>query len=243
MKYHALIRLDGAEVPVEVILERRNNTRYGITRRGVNLRLPTGSPPEYIQQQLVAIEQWVNKQVQEKPALRAYFEKKQYQTGDLLQVGDRSYKLEVNVSDRASHSARLIGDTICLHLSARGSEAHRHKSAKTLLSRVVADDFYPQIVDRVLTLNRETVNQPIYGIALKYNQSNWGSCSRRSNINLSTRLLFAPQTVQDYVILHELAHLVEMNHSDRFWALVETYMPDYQEHERWLKRHGANCDF
>jgi predicted metal-dependent hydrolase len=243
MKYVSSILLDGAEVPVEVIIERRINTRYGITRRGVNLRLPAGSPPEYIQQQLSALQEWVNRQVQEKPALRAYFHKKQYQTGDLLRVGERSYKLEVSVSDRASHSARLVGDTICLNLSARGSEAHRHKSAKTLLSRVVADDFYPYIVDRVLTLNRETFNQPIYGISLKYNHSNWGSCSRRNNINLSTRLLFAPQSVQDYVIVHELAHLVEMNHSDRFWALVETHLPDYREQERWLKVNGATCDF
>ena len=63
------------------------------------------------------------------------------------------------------------------------------------------------------------LNNLIKGIFLKYNHSNWGSCSHNGNINLSTRLLFAPEAVQDYVIVHELAHLVEPNHSDRFWAL------------------------
>jgi predicted metal-dependent hydrolase len=62
-------------------------------------------------------------------------------------------------------------------------------------------------------------------------------------VNLSTRLLFAPRFVQDYVILHELAHLIEMNHSDRFWALVERYMPNYPEAEKWLKVNRAKCDF
>jgi predicted metal-dependent hydrolase len=243
MKYRAYIHLEGKEVPVEVVLERRSNTRFGITRRSVTLRMPAGCPPEFIQQQLGALQHWVTKQVEQKPALRAYFDKKQYQTGDILQVGDRRYKLEVNISDRATHTARLIGDTICLDLSERSSEAHRHKSSKTLLSRVIADDFYPQVVERVHTLNRRTFNRPIKNIYLKYNHSNWGSCSRQGNVNLSTRLLFAPQAVQDYVIIHELAHLLEMNHSDRFWALVETFMPDYQVQERWLKQHGPNCDF
>ncbi|HRI62460.1 MAG TPA: M48 family metallopeptidase, partial [Saprospiraceae bacterium] len=83
----------------------------------------------------------------------------------------------------------------------------------------------------------------IKSVNLKYNHSNWGSCSAHNNVNLSTRLLFAPQDVQDYVILHELAHLVELNHSDRFWSLVQGYMPDYREKEKWLKLNRSKCDF
>ncbi|MCB0682671.1 MAG: M48 family metallopeptidase, partial [Saprospiraceae bacterium] len=65
----------------------------------------------------------------------------------------------------------------------------------------------------------------------------------KRNINLSTRLLFAPPKVIDYVIIHELAHLVEMNHSRRFWDLVAAAMPDYEEQEKWLKKFGHRCDF
>jgi predicted metal-dependent hydrolase len=78
---------------------------------------------------------------------------------------------------------------------------------------------------------------------LKYNQTNWGSCSTRGNINLSTRLLFAPDDVIDYVIIHELAHLLEMNHSNRFWNIVKKAMPEYREKEVWLKKNGHLCDF
>jgi predicted metal-dependent hydrolase len=56
-------------------------------------------------------------------------------------------------------------------------------------------------------------------------------------------LLFAPAEVIDYIIIHELAHLVEMNHSDRFWALVAAAMPDYVEKERWLKVNDHHCQF
>ena len=76
-----------------------------------------------------------------------------------------------------------------------------------------------------------------------FNSSNWGSCSSNKIINLSTRLLFAPPEVIDYVIIHELAHLVEANHSKRFWDLVASKMPNYKEQEQWLKTHGRHLDF
>jgi predicted metal-dependent hydrolase len=62
-------------------------------------------------------------------------------------------------------------------------------------------------------------------------------------LNFSSRLLFAPQDVQDYVIIHELAHLIELNHSDAFWQLVADAMPNYSEKENWLKENGAACRF
>jgi len=69
------------------------------------------------------------------------------------------------------------------------------------------------------------------------------SCSSKSNINLSTRLLFAPSDVIDYVIVHELTHLIEMNHSQKFWNLVKSVMPNYKQKEKWLKEYGKLCDF
>ena len=185
----------------------------------------------------------MQQQFEARPELRTTFILKTYKTGDLLQVGKRRYFLEVNLEDRSSHSAKLVGDTICLSLAKSSNELHRNKSIRTLLSRVVAGDFYPEVSRRVLDINDRTVQRKIQNIFLKYNHSNWGSCSSHGNVNLSTRLLFAPDDVQDYVIVHELAHLVEPNHSDRFWALVEGYFPNYQEQEAWLKKHGGECDF
>ncbi|HKZ41668.1 MAG TPA: M48 family metallopeptidase, partial [Candidatus Hodarchaeales archaeon] len=61
--------------------------------------------------------------------------------------------------------------------------------------------------------------------------------------NISTRLLFAPDEVLEYVCIHELAHLIEHNHSDRFWALVEKAMPYYPQQKQWLKEHGESIRF
>jgi predicted metal-dependent hydrolase len=92
-------------------------------------------------------------------------------------------------------------------------------------------------------LNFQFFKKPIKSVNFKYNHSNWGSCSQSGNLNFSSRLLFAPDDVQDYVIIHELAHLVELNHSDRFWKLVSDAMPNYAEKEKWLKVNSNACRF
>ena len=242
-KYRTHISAAGLELPVEITLERRRDTRFGITGKRVTLRMPMGVQPDFIQRQLAELREWTHKVLLEKPALREPFVGKIYQTGDVLEVGQRRYILDVSIEARSSHAGKLIGDTIHLQLSNQSAPTHLTRAVKTLLSRVVAGDFYPEIRRRVLDWNDRTVRQYIKSVNLKYNHSNWGSCSAHNNVNLSTRLLFAPADVQDYVILHELAHLVELNHSDRFWALVEGYMPDYREKEKWLKANRAKCDF
>jgi len=243
LKYKASIHAVGVEIPVDISIERRRDTRFGLTGKRATLRMPLGTKPEDVRVQLKKLEDWVGGVLLKKPLMRQPFEQKAYKTGDILLVGTRRYLLEVQMEDRATHGARLIGDTIHLQLSAQSTPLHLQKSIKTLLSRVVAGDFHPEIRRRVLDWNDRTFRQHVKSVNLKYNHSNWGSCSSDSNVNLSTRLLFAPEEVQDYVIIHELAHLVELNHSDRFWSLVERHMPDYPEKERWLKENRAVCDF
>lgn len=82
------------------------------------------------------------------------------------------------------------------------------------------------------------LGRPIARIALRDTTSRWGSCSSKGTLSFSWRLAMAPPEVLDYVAAHEAAHLVEMNHSDRFWSLVERLMPDYATHRNWLKREG-----
>ena len=79
-----------------------------------------------------------------------------------------------------------------------------------------------------------------YGrITIRDQKTRWGSCSSRGNLNFNWRLLLMPERVMDYVIVHELAHRREMNHSAAFWQIIETYLPDYRERRQWLKENGV----
>jgi len=76
-------------------------------------------------------------------------------------------------------------------------------------------------------------------ITIRNQRSRWGSCSRRGTISLNWRLIQTPEIVQDYIILHELMHLRELNHSSRYWREVASVCPDYPVAERWLKQHAV----
>lgn len=78
----------------------------------------------------------------------------------------------------------------------------------------------------------------IAGVSLRDTRSRWGSCSSAGRLSFSWRIAMAPPEVQDYLAAHEAAHLVEMNHSARFWALVERLMPGHERPRAWLKRDG-----
>ena len=78
-----------------------------------------------------------------------------------------------------------------------------------------------------------------YGrITIRNQRTRWGSCSSKGNLNFNCLLMLAPSEVRDYVIVHELCHRLEMNHSPRFWALVESVLPDYRSRKSWLRSNG-----
>ena len=78
-----------------------------------------------------------------------------------------------------------------------------------------------------------------YGrISIREQKTRWGSCSSKGNLNFNWRLILAPEEVLDYVVVHELAHRREMNHSKAFYAIVESVLPDYRTARKWLRDKG-----
>lgn len=75
-------------------------------------------------------------------------------------------------------------------------------------------------------------------ISIKDQRTRWGSCSKKSNLNFNYKILFLPKDIQDYIILHELCHLKEPNHSKQFWNLVSNILPNHKESRRELKQHS-----
>ena len=109
--------------------------------------------------------------------------------------------------------------------------------------RVISKDLKSEVDKLIMTVNQDTLQVNINRINIKYNHSNWGSCSSNGNINISSRLLFAPMWVIESVIKHELAHFKEMNHSSRFWNIIEAIDQKHKQANIWLKANSWHCDF
>ena len=102
-----------------------------------------------------------------------------------------------------------------------------------------------ELADRACKVISERVKHfaPIVGvtygrITIKNQKTRWGSCSTKGNLNFNVALMLVPPEVLDYVVVHELCHRLEMNHSPRFWNEVGKVIPDYKKHEKWLKENG-----
>jgi predicted metal-dependent hydrolase len=94
-----------------------------------------------------------------------------------------------------------------------------------------------EVVARAFELAR-LYQAPLRRVCVRNQRSRWGSCSSRGTVSLNWRLIQMPPFVRDYLIVHELAHFKQMNHSDAYWRLVETMDPNYLEAEKWLRHHG-----
>ncbi len=93
-------------------------------------------------------------------------------------------------------------------------------------------------INTLCTLYAEQHHFKYNKILIKELRTKWGSCSSLKNLNFNWRIIFAPKNVLKYLVVHEICHLKEMNHSDKFWNLVEKIDPNYKESRLWLKKNG-----
>ncbi len=97
-----------------------------------------------------------------------------------------------------------------------------------------ASEVIPKLVEYYAKIMGVTYGR----ITIRNQVSRWGSCSAKGNLNFNCLLMLCPAEVVDYVVVHELCHLKEMNHSKKFWSTVECFCPEYEQHKKWLKEHG-----
>lgn len=169
---------------------------------------------------------WIEKQVQKSREVRS--SRKNFSEGELFWFLGRQYPLTI----QTDYGSRLLFDQSNFILS----KFQRHK-AEALFER-----WYRKQA-RLTMLSRTEYWAGQMGlkfskITITGANTRWGSCSRSGSINFTWRLVMAPEEVIDYVIIHELAHLVHHNHSQKFWALVAAYCPSFSELRLWLRKQG-----
>lgn len=211
---------------IEYTLTRSNRKTIAIYIRdgGVEVRAPMKAPRHDIDRFVSLKEDWIA----EKLALMS--ERQEQRENFSLAYGDCVLYLGKNYPVAAKDGNQVGFDDVRFYMP-HGLTPEQIKYACIQIYRMLAKR---DLTNKVLDFAKQMSVMPI---AVKINdaKTRWGSCSGKKSLNFSWRLIMAEEALVDYVVVHELAHITEMNHSDRFWAVVERVLPDYSERRRQLK--------
>ena len=219
------IALDlGAPVSIRVNARaRRLFLRIDPSERKVELVLPQGVPAEHGLRFLEAQRGWIAARLEALPRPVPFAE------GAIVPVFGVPHRI-VRESDPAAAPVRIADGEIRV----RGEPEHIGHRIRDHLTRLARQE-----LGRRARHYAAQLGKPIARVGVRDTKSRWGSCSSTGALSFSWRLVMAPEAVVDYVVAHEVAHLVEMNHGPRFWRLVRTMTPDCTTPRAWLKRHRS----
>lgn len=217
-------REPGVKAPVSIRVSeraRRVGLRIDPAERKVELVLPRGVSERTGLLFLEAKRSWVAARLEAMPQAVPFVE------GAVLPLLGVPHRIR-RESDPGAPPVRVINGEIRV----RGDAAHLARRVHDHLVAAARAELVPRARQLAARIGRD-VNR----INVRDTRSRWGSCSGRGRLSFSWRLIFAPVRVLDYVVAHEVAHLVEMNHGPRFWALVESLAPGSAWPRTWLKQH------
>jgi predicted metal-dependent hydrolase len=190
-------------------------------QRGVEVVLPQRAPLREAERAVVELRPWIDRRLREAQAARDA-------------VAARGGTVPYLGTD-----LRLVPQPGRTRVHRRGDEllvpaGDASEALERWYRRMAREEIAPRLDDAVAALGTRYT-----ALTIRNQKTRWGSCSSTGAMSFNWRLLLAPEEVLDYVVWHEACHLLMMDHSPRFWALVERHVPGYRAPKRWLRRHGG----
>ena len=216
------------KIEIDRIIRSRRKTLALIVKGDGSLivRAPMRTPKYRIEEFVTEHYPWIEKKRMEMQSLDLPTSK-QYITGEQFMFLGQSFPLEIVQNQK---EALILNGNFKL-------AAAVSKHAKEIFERWYREQARTIISERV-NLFANGYGFQHKAIKITAATTRWGSCSVNGSLNFSWRLILAPLTQVDYVIVHELVHTIHHNHSERFWAKVKDIMPDFKERQKWLRKHG-----
>lgn len=198
---------------------------------------PLGTPEDQILEAVKGKAKWIVQKLFEIRQIEHRRSAKQYVNGEAFTYLGRNYSLQIVIDEVVRvPEAKLI----------RGKLTVFTQNKDETIIRTAVENWYHDRAKEKIT-ERVAYYQPFFDvqpkrIVIKDQLKRWGSCTKGKELLFNWKSVMAPSPVLDYIVVHEMCHLVHMNHTDEFWKLLKKVLPDYDERKNWLKNNGIKFD-
>jgi len=222
---------------IEFELEYRNRKTLAIQVKPIDNVLvlsPKGLPEHIIKEKVKSKGKWILKKLLDFKDIGYIPFNREFADGEAFMYLGRNYLLQLFLNSNPTRLTVKLSDGILIILTPTKDPA----ILKKLMER-----WYRKEAEKLI-LKRIEYYKPKFSIGpakikIKEQKRRWGSCRSRGSIYFNWRIIMAPPLVIDYVIVHEVSHLIHRNHSLQFWKQVESILPDYKTRKTWLRDHGV----
>ena len=212
--------------------ERASRSRIDVDLEGVTVVIPKGSdldPAKFLQDK----KDWVLEKQKQMEDYWARIPEREFEEGETFPYLGESHELKI--------SSENCFDVV------EGQILIPEKKAEKLSIKEAIDELYRkkarEKVKEIIDQYSEKIDTDYDKLFIRNQKTKWASCSSKNNLNFNWRLMMAPEKVLEYVVVHELLHLKEPNHSKSFWTQLGEIMPDYRERREWLKENSPELVF
>ena len=193
--------------------------------------------------------QWIQKQILEQNRIKKEYPVKKFRVGEAFLFQGKIFKLKYEFFFVKGQSFKMEQSLPFFYIKEKNllycwnKVEYLNKDTLKKKLRKFYETQGRQALHSALSHFSSLMGLTPHSVRIGSQKSLWGSCSNAGDISLNWRLVAAPPEVLHYVVIHELAHLQHLNHSDAFWSLVFQFCPEYKEHENWLRHHVYAMDF
>ena len=211
---------------------RKKNIAIKVIEGQIQLLVPKNTSQKVIHELLFKKSNWIRKQISFQQSLPV-FKSKQFVSGEQFLYLGSEYKLKIVCGQEKT--VKVIKNELTIRLP--NTQTDEPKRIEKLMK-----DWYFDNATKILRTKTETYSKVIgvnpTEIRVKQYKSRWGSCNSKGVISYNWRIIMSPESIVDYLVIHELCHMIHANHSTDYWNLVGMVLPDYKSRRDWLKRNG-----
>ncbi|NLB89364.1 MAG: M48 family metallopeptidase [Syntrophomonadaceae bacterium] len=233
------IKYEGKTIYFDVIYRKRKTMAITVEAPDkVTVSVPMGMKEEVITKNVMTKADWIVKKLYEFENVRPIAVNKEFINGESFMYLGINYALQIELNESLQvPEVKIFKDKFIISTPWKDKE----------IIKKALEGWYRERAREVIN-ERVKYYQFVIGakpakVTIKEQKKRWGSCSSKVNLNFNWKLIMAPPAIIDYVVVHEMAHLIHLNHSKQFWDLVESILPDYKERRKWLNNNGYKLSF